>query len=189
MAGAVIQALHCRLECGINDNHVARAGQLIRTLISAAAPDAKAEEDATARFSAFWSARWPTRSPTNWSRRASALPPSFADWNAIASICHWLAPVTSKARKVRLGRRTVSKLEADFSRRSMLATITKTDRSSQAGFWRRTHASREKFVTGPIYARVNNSKARIYLSGFNICIQEAAESRLCLMQFWLADFL
>ena len=30
------------------------AGQLIRTLISAAAPDDKAEEDARARFSAFF---------------------------------------------------------------------------------------------------------------------------------------
>jgi hypothetical protein len=33
---------------------VTHAGQLIRTLISAAAPDDKAEEDATARFSAFF---------------------------------------------------------------------------------------------------------------------------------------
>src|SRR5918997_1524700 len=40
--------------CGIHDNRVTRAGQLIRTLISAAAPDDKAEEDATARFSAFF---------------------------------------------------------------------------------------------------------------------------------------
>ncbi len=40
--------------CGITDNRVTRAGQLIRTLISAAAPDDKAEEDATARFSAFF---------------------------------------------------------------------------------------------------------------------------------------
>src|SRR5215211_8437296 len=40
--------------CGIDDNRVTRAGQLITTLISAAAPDDKAEEDATARFSAFF---------------------------------------------------------------------------------------------------------------------------------------
>ncbi len=44
--------------CGIDDNRVTHAGQLIRTLISAAAPDEapddKAEEDATARFSAFF---------------------------------------------------------------------------------------------------------------------------------------
>src|SRR4051812_1097320 len=40
--------------CGIDDNRVTRAGQLITTLISAAAPDHKAEEDATARFSAFF---------------------------------------------------------------------------------------------------------------------------------------
>jgi hypothetical protein len=42
------------LRCGIDDNRVTHAGQLIRTLISAAAPDDKAEEDATARFSAFF---------------------------------------------------------------------------------------------------------------------------------------
>jgi hypothetical protein len=40
--------------CGIEDNRVTRAGQLISTLISAAAPDDKAHEDATARFSAFF---------------------------------------------------------------------------------------------------------------------------------------
>ena len=40
--------------CGIDDNRVTQAGQLIRTLISAAVPDDKAEEDATARFSAFF---------------------------------------------------------------------------------------------------------------------------------------
>ena len=40
--------------CGIDDNRMTHAGQLIRTLISAAAPDDKAEEDATARFSAFF---------------------------------------------------------------------------------------------------------------------------------------
>src|ERR671917_2148972 len=40
--------------CGIDGNRVTRAGQLITTLISAAAPDDKAEEDATARFSAFF---------------------------------------------------------------------------------------------------------------------------------------
>ena len=40
--------------CGIDGNRVTHAGQLIRTLISAAAPDDKAEEDATARFSAFF---------------------------------------------------------------------------------------------------------------------------------------
>ena len=40
--------------CGIDDSRVTQAGQLIRTLISDAAPDDKAEEDATARFSAFF---------------------------------------------------------------------------------------------------------------------------------------
>jgi hypothetical protein len=40
--------------CGIDDDRMTHAGQLIRTLISAAAPDDKAEEDATARFSAFF---------------------------------------------------------------------------------------------------------------------------------------
>src|SRR5918997_5762391 len=40
--------------CGIDDNRVTHAGQLTRTLISAAALDDKAEEDATARFSAFF---------------------------------------------------------------------------------------------------------------------------------------
>src|SRR3954451_13010511 len=40
--------------CGINDNRMMYAGQLIRTLISAAAPDDKAEEEATARFSTFF---------------------------------------------------------------------------------------------------------------------------------------
>lgn len=40
--------------CGIEDSRVTRAGQLVRTLISAASPDGKAEEDATARFSAFF---------------------------------------------------------------------------------------------------------------------------------------
>jgi hypothetical protein len=40
--------------CGMGENRVTQAGRLIRTLISAAAPDDKAEEDATARFSAFF---------------------------------------------------------------------------------------------------------------------------------------
>ncbi len=40
--------------CGMGENRVTQAGQLIRTLISAAAPDDKAEEGATARFSAFF---------------------------------------------------------------------------------------------------------------------------------------
>ena len=40
--------------CGIDDNRMTHAGRLIRTLISAAAPDDKAEKDATARFSAFF---------------------------------------------------------------------------------------------------------------------------------------
>jgi hypothetical protein len=40
--------------CGIEDGRVTRAGQLVRTLISAAAGDDKAEEEATARFSAFF---------------------------------------------------------------------------------------------------------------------------------------
>ena len=42
------------LRCGIDENRVTQAGQLTRTLISAVAPDDKAEEDATARFSAFF---------------------------------------------------------------------------------------------------------------------------------------
>src|SRR5215213_556164 len=40
--------------CGISDNRMMYAGQLIRTLISAATPDDKAEEEATVRFSAFF---------------------------------------------------------------------------------------------------------------------------------------
>jgi hypothetical protein len=40
--------------CGIEDARVTRAGQLVRTLISAAARDDKAEEEGTARFSAFF---------------------------------------------------------------------------------------------------------------------------------------
>jgi hypothetical protein len=40
--------------CGIGDARVTHAGQLIRTLISAASRDDKAEEEATARFSAFF---------------------------------------------------------------------------------------------------------------------------------------
>jgi hypothetical protein len=40
--------------CGVEDARVTRAGQLVRTLISAAARDDKAEEEATARFSAFF---------------------------------------------------------------------------------------------------------------------------------------
>jgi hypothetical protein len=40
--------------CGIDESRVTRAGQLIRTLISAASSDDKAEEEATARFSAFF---------------------------------------------------------------------------------------------------------------------------------------
>jgi hypothetical protein len=40
--------------CGIDESRVTRAGQLIRTLISAASGDDKAEEEATARFSAFF---------------------------------------------------------------------------------------------------------------------------------------
>src|SRR3954452_7679362 len=40
--------------CGIEDGRVTRAGQLVRTLISAASSDNKDEEDATARFSAFF---------------------------------------------------------------------------------------------------------------------------------------
>src|SRR3954447_9762961 len=43
--------------CGVDDNRVTRAGQLIRTLISAAVSDDKTEEDATARFSAFFLSR------------------------------------------------------------------------------------------------------------------------------------
>jgi hypothetical protein len=40
--------------CGIEDSRVTRAGQLVRTLISAASSDDKVEEAATARFSAFF---------------------------------------------------------------------------------------------------------------------------------------
>ena len=40
--------------CGMEDARVTRAGQLIRTLISAASRDDKVEEEATARFSAFF---------------------------------------------------------------------------------------------------------------------------------------
>jgi hypothetical protein len=40
--------------CGIGDARVTQAGKLIRTLISAASSDDKAEEEATARFSAFF---------------------------------------------------------------------------------------------------------------------------------------
>ena len=40
--------------CGIDENRVTRAGQLVRTLITAASRDGKAEEEATARFSAFF---------------------------------------------------------------------------------------------------------------------------------------
>ena len=106
--------------CGIDDNRVTHAGQVIRTLISAAAPDDKAEEDATRGSPpSLWSAPCPTRNPTNSSRRASASPPSFAGWKAIASICPWSAPVTRSARRVRLGRRTASKLA--FARFSAVA--------------------------------------------------------------------
>jgi len=40
--------------CGIDDNRVTRAGQLVRTLIAAASGDDKAQEEASARFSAFF---------------------------------------------------------------------------------------------------------------------------------------
>jgi hypothetical protein len=40
--------------CGVDEARVTHAGRLIRTLISAAARDDKTEEDATARFSAFF---------------------------------------------------------------------------------------------------------------------------------------
>src|SRR6185369_10744973 len=40
--------------CAIDDSRVTRAGRLVRTLITAAARDDKAEEEATARFSAFF---------------------------------------------------------------------------------------------------------------------------------------
>ena len=40
--------------CGIEDSRVTHAGELVRTLISAASPDDKVEEAATARFSAFF---------------------------------------------------------------------------------------------------------------------------------------
>ena len=40
--------------CGIDDGRVTHAGKLVRELIAAAASDDKTEEDATARFSAFF---------------------------------------------------------------------------------------------------------------------------------------
>src|SRR3954451_19192792 len=40
--------------CGISHNRMTYAGQLIRTLISAATPDDKEEEEATERFSTFF---------------------------------------------------------------------------------------------------------------------------------------
>src|SRR3954454_13910003 len=40
--------------CGVEDARVTRAGQLIRSLISAASRDDKSEEEATAWFSAFF---------------------------------------------------------------------------------------------------------------------------------------
>jgi hypothetical protein len=40
--------------CGVDEARVTRAGQLIRTLIAAAARDDATEEEATARFSAFF---------------------------------------------------------------------------------------------------------------------------------------
>lgn len=40
--------------CGINSDRVERAGQLVRTLITAAAADDETDEEATARFSAFF---------------------------------------------------------------------------------------------------------------------------------------
>lgn len=40
--------------CGVDENRVTRAGKLIRTLISAAARDEETEEEAVARFSAFF---------------------------------------------------------------------------------------------------------------------------------------
>lgn len=40
--------------CGVENSRVTRAGQLVRRLIAAASPDDDAEEQATARFSAFF---------------------------------------------------------------------------------------------------------------------------------------
>ncbi len=40
--------------CGVDEARVTRAGQLIRTLITAASRDDETEEEATARFSAFF---------------------------------------------------------------------------------------------------------------------------------------
>ena len=40
--------------CGIENERIVRAGELVRTLISAAVADENAEEEATARFSAFF---------------------------------------------------------------------------------------------------------------------------------------
>ncbi len=40
--------------CGVDEARVTRAGKLIRTLIAAASADDKTEEEATARFSAFF---------------------------------------------------------------------------------------------------------------------------------------
>ncbi|MGE3783564.1 MAG: hypothetical protein AB7H71_12560 [Alphaproteobacteria bacterium] len=49
--GFLIGSAH---RCGVDEARVTRAGQLVRTLIAAASPDDKAEEEATARFSAFF---------------------------------------------------------------------------------------------------------------------------------------
>jgi hypothetical protein len=40
--------------CGVDEARVTRAGQLIRSLITAASRDDESEEEATARFSAFF---------------------------------------------------------------------------------------------------------------------------------------
>ena len=51
MAASCVGNAH---RCGVDEARVTRAGQLVRTLISAASRDDKTEEEATARFSAFF---------------------------------------------------------------------------------------------------------------------------------------
>src|SRR4051794_27814380 len=73
--------------CGIEDGRVTRAGQLVRSLIIAASTDDKTEEEATARFSAFFLVS-AVADPkiTSSSPPASASPRSCAGSKAIGSI-------------------------------------------------------------------------------------------------------
>ena len=49
--GFLIGSAH---RCGVDEARVTRAGELVRSLIAAASSDDKTEEEATARFSAFF---------------------------------------------------------------------------------------------------------------------------------------